>query len=319
MSTPTPPVFSSDRKPVLQAARVDDARAIPPVWGDPLFHWLDGLFQRAVAIPGTGIPRHMNPFAQLGAVANTSFLVALVTGILLLFWYSPSVVSAYDSVEAMSQSPYLAGLIRSLHRYSSDLCVLFMTLHAIQTLVSGKYGGARWLGWVSGMILVGLFFVDGWTGYWLVWDERARQIALGTATFLDVLPVFSEPLLRSFLTNESLNSLFFFIIFFIHMLIPLGMGLFLWVHVMRINKAKLFTGRTLTIVMVALMVVVSLLFPATSLPKADMGQVPQDMTVDWFYLLPLYLTDRLTGPMLWVVLAAATVRGVLREPGHMQK
>ncbi len=301
------PLITSDSIPVLQVRSVSDARSIPAARGERLLRWFDAVFVSTRSFAGSAIPAHLNPFAQMGAVANTSFIISLVTGILLLFWYSPSVVSAYDSVEAMKASPYLAGLMRSLHRYSSDLCMLFIVLHGLQTLTSRKFSGARWLAWISGMVLLGLFFVDGWTGYWLVWDERARQIAIGTARFLDVLPIFPDPLLRSFLTNESLNSLVFFIIFFIHMLIPLGMGIFLWIHIMRINKSKFFTGRSLTVLLTVAMIVVSLIWPASSVSSADMTAIPQDISVDWFYLLPMYLTDRLSGSMLWVVLAIATV------------
>jgi ferredoxin/coenzyme F420-reducing hydrogenase delta subunit len=258
-------------------------------------------------IVSRSFPSEFNPFAQLGAVANSMFAIALASGILLLFWYSPSVTGAYDSVAAMKSSPYLAELLRSLHRYSSDVCILFIILHAFQMLGARKFGGARWVAWLTGMLLLGLIWVDGWTGYWLVWDDRAGQIALGTANFLDVLPIFPDPLLRSFLTNDGLNSLFFFIIFFIHMLIPIGMAVFMWIHIMRINSAKFFTSVKMTSALFAVLVFTSLLFPATLAGKADMMSVPVGMNVDWLYMMPLWFTERLSGGLLWLVLFFATV------------
>src|SRR5690606_26633012 len=105
--------------------------------------------------------------------------------------------------------------------YSSDACMLFVLLHALQALGARKVGPARRLPWIAGLVMVGVIWLDGWTGYWLVWDEAARQVALATAAFLDVLPIFPEPLARSFLVDDGVNSLLFFVVFFIHMLIPL--------------------------------------------------------------------------------------------------
>lgn len=295
-----PRLISPDRIPVFEVERVADVRAEPPVRGERILRPLEKLFIRLNTLVGKALPATMNPFAQMGAVANTTFIIALVTGVLLLFWYSPSVNHAYDSLEQMSNSPYLAELMRSLHRYSSDACMLFVLLHGFQIFFVRKMGGARWLAWISGLVLIGLLWVDGWTGYWLVWDERARQIALGTANFLDVLPFFPDPLARSFLTNDSVNTLFFFIIFFIHMLIPLAMGVFLWVHIMRVNKSKFFTNKRLSAAITVSLMVLSLLVPATSAKPAEMGVIPQGLSVDWYYLLPLFLTDRLQGGFLWI-------------------
>jgi NAD-dependent dihydropyrimidine dehydrogenase PreA subunit len=300
-------IISSEKQPSLNVTRIGQARAMPPVRGEALLRPLESIWIRLSGFVSRAFPVEFNPFAQLGAVANTMFIVALVTGILLLIWYSPSVNGAYDSVLAMQQSPYLVELLRSLHRYSSDVCILFIILHAFQMLGARKFGGARWVAWLSGMLLLGLVWMDGWTGYWLVWDERARQIALGTANFLDVLPFFPEPLLRSFLTNDGLNSLFFFIVFFIHMLIPMGVVAFLWIHIMRLNAARFFTSVRMGLALLGVLIITSLMFPATLAAPADMTVVPQDLQIDWLFMMPLWFTERLSGSVLWVVLFFTTV------------
>ncbi len=248
-----------------------------------------------------GITEELNPFAQLGAVANTLFIISLISGILLLFWYSPSIHLAYQSLESVHQGSWLGQLMRSLHRYSSDGMMLFLLFHTLQVLGAGKFSGPRWLAWVSGVVLVGLIWLDGWLGYWLVWDQRAQLVALGSAKFLDVLPFFADPLSRSFLTNESINSLLFFLVFFIHMLIPLGIAIGLWIHIMRLNRSVFFTRRKLSLMILGALIGLSLIYPATSAEKADMLTIPQNITMDWFYLFPLLLTERLQAGMLWVI------------------
>jgi quinol-cytochrome oxidoreductase complex cytochrome b subunit len=65
--------------------------AQPVVRGERLWRSIDSVFNRLNAALGTIMPRQMNPFAQTGAIANTTLIVALVWGVLLLFWYNPSV------------------------------------------------------------------------------------------------------------------------------------------------------------------------------------------------------------------------------------
>ncbi len=282
--------------------------AQPPLRGEGLFRSLEGLFLRIErAIDGL-MPVELNPLHNTGAIANTTLIVALVTGVALLLWYSPSVHDAYGSVEAMDGG--VAGLMRSLHRYSSDACMVFVLLHALRLLLARRVVGARWFAWVTGCFLLAALWFCGWLGYWLVWDQRAHEVALGSAKLVDALPIFSDPLARSFLVDSEINSLLFFVVFFFHMLIPLGMGVALWLHVARTARSKLITGKWLTLWVVVSLSLLSLVLPATSAEPARMATIPQQFTMDWWYLIPLTLTDRLSGGALWALLLVGGAVGV---------
>jgi quinol-cytochrome oxidoreductase complex cytochrome b subunit len=223
-----------------------EARVEPPVRGETVLRACGTIFVRLDSWVEQALPSEMNPFAQTGAIANTTFLIAAASGIALLFWYSPSVHRAYDTVLAMSAAPWTARLVRSIHRYASDACMFFVLLHATKLFLQRRFGGARWLAWTTGVLLLATLWAVGWLGYWLVWDERARQLALGTARMLDVLPVFADPLSRSFLSDEDVNSLLFFLVFFMHMLLPLAMGAALWLHITRLSRPRFLTRWPMT-------------------------------------------------------------------------
>ncbi|MCK6528417.1 hydrogenase iron-sulfur subunit [Myxococcota bacterium] len=286
---------------------VADASPEPRVLGEPLLRAVDSGFLHLERWLRVLVPDRWNPIAQAGAIANVAFIVASATGVLLLVWYVPSVNQAWSSVEAMGKAPLTAGLVRSLHRYSSDGCMLFVLVHALRLFAARRFGGARWLAWVTGISLVGLLWFVGWLGYWLVWDERAHQVAVATARPLDLVPIFAEPLSRSFLIDEAVNSLLFFVVFFLHMLIPLAMGVALWLHITRLNRPRFLTDRPMTAWVVGSMVVLSLAYPATSAPPARMLQPPTDLAGDGWFLLPLTLAERLSGGAIW----AATLVGGL--------
>jgi len=97
------------------------------------------------------LPPALNPLHQTGAIAVVTLLVAAVTGVVLLLWYRPSVHFAYESVANMASLPWTAGLMQSLHRYSSDACVFFVLVHFLRVLFEGRFFGARWLAWVTGV------------------------------------------------------------------------------------------------------------------------------------------------------------------------
>lgn len=192
-------------------------------------------------------------------------------------------------------------LDRSIHRYSSDGCLFFVLLHSLRIVCQRRFIGPRWLAWTTGLLLLSLLWFIGWTGYWLVWDVRGQHAALGTVRFIDRLPIFAEPLSRSFLTDQSVPSLLFFLIFFVHMLAPLSIGVGIWMHLMRVNRAKFLAGRVMALWIMGSLVVLSLVRPAFSASPALMNVKALEFNIDGWYLWPFVLTNRLSGGLLWSV------------------
>lgn len=279
----------------------------PPVLGEGLLRALERPFLAADRWIDRALPEDLNPLARTGAIANANFAIAVVTGCFLLLWYVPSVHQAWDSVNAMGAAPLTAGLMRSLHRYSSDACIFFLTLHALKLTFARRFGGARWLAWVTGVVSVGILWITGWTGYWLVWDEPARQVALVSAKALDVLPIFIDPLVRGFLYDDGVNSLLFFVVFFIHMLVPMAAVIGLWLHITRLARAKWLPTRAMWGWILGSLVVLSLVLPAGIEAPARMAVEPETFAMDWWYLAPLLLAERLSGGAAWGWLLLATV------------
>lgn len=284
--------------------KIQDAHPETPVRGARVLRLLEDAFLYADRAIERLIPAQFNPLAQLGGLANMSFLAALASGILLLFWYVPSVHQAWDSLAHIS---WLGQLMRSLHRYSSDATLFFVMLHALRMGAGGRFGGARWIAWVTGIILLGMLWFVGWLGYWLVWDVRAQSLAVGSAHVLEVLPIFTEPLSRTFLTDGGVSTGLFFMIFFFHMMLPLAMGVALWMHISRVSRARFLTSLPMSGWLFAALVVVSIVFPATSAAKAQMAVRPVIASADWWFLWPMMLTERLSGGLLIFVGLATTI------------
>jgi len=123
-----------------------------------------------------------------------------------------------------------------------------------------------------------------------------------SAKLLDVLPIFTDPLSRSFVTDEGVNSLLFFVVFFIHMIIPLAMVVVMWLHITRLARARYLTSKVMTIWVLALMLLICVAYPATNEAPAQMTAIAERITMDWWYLFPLPLIDRLSAGALWSLL-----------------
>ncbi len=257
-------------------------------------------------------PRELNPLAQLGPAANVMLLLATFSGVFLLIWYSPSTPSAWSSLADLGPHS-LGGLMRSIHRYASDLLMLLMLAHALRTLLARKFSDARWLAWVSGIALVGLIWFIGWTGYWLVWDVRAQLLALDTIRLVDVLPLFGEPMLRLFTADHTVPSLLFFVVFFLHMVLPLGIAGGLCLHLARLSRSPLLPHWRLAVWLIGTIIVAALIYPAVNAEPAHLTVKPDNLRMDWWYLWPLTITARLSGGGIWLATLLATA-GLMTVP-----
>lgn len=271
---------------------------------DPILEIIKYLFNKINSILNLAFTKDLNPIKHSGAIANFLFAIATISGIMLLFWYKPSVHQAYDSLEQLKNKDFfsfLGQLFRSIHRYSSDGTILFIIIHALKEIGDRKIGGSRWLAWITGFLALGFLWLEGWSGYWLVWDLRAQQIALGTSKMIDLIPIFADPLYRTFLTDKHINTLLFFLIFFFHMLIPLLIVLALWLHINRLNRSNWITNKRFSLIIFFSLIVISLIKPALNENPAKMQVIPSVFNIDYWYLFPMWFTDRLNGTILWLI------------------
>jgi ubiquinol-cytochrome c reductase cytochrome b subunit len=99
-------------------------------------------------------------------------LVQFLTGVLLAFYYVPSVDHAYTTVSYIEKVVSSGSWIRSLHHYGSQWLTVFVFVHVIRLFWSRGYATNR-IQWIVAILLLGLVMAAGGTGYSLPWDARA--------------------------------------------------------------------------------------------------------------------------------------------------
>jgi cytochrome b-561 len=117
----------------------------------------------------------------LGAVTASLFLILLVTGVLLMFFYVPSVEKAYWSMKDIQFAVSFGWLLRNQHRWAAHLMVATTFLHMARVFFTGAYRGTRSLNWLVGLALLLATLLLSFTGYLLPWDQLAYwAVTVGT-------------------------------------------------------------------------------------------------------------------------------------------
>lgn len=160
--------------------------------------------------PIPGGPRWRYVFAP--ALAAT-FLIQLVTGLLLMSSYSPSASQAWGSVWFIQYEMVLGWLIRGLHHFGSSAMVVLVALFLIQEVVTRAYRAPREVSWWLGLILIQLILGLALTGYLLPWDQKGYWATKVATNIMGSTPVIGPYLLDvvvggSEYGNQTLTRLF---------------------------------------------------------------------------------------------------------------
>jgi ferredoxin len=239
-----------------------------------------------------------NPLYQSGTIVIVMFLVLVGTGLWLLLFYR--VGDPWGSVARLTANPWIGNWVRGLHRYASAAAIVATVIHALRMVAQHRFWGPRALAWLSGLVLIGLVLILGWTGYVMVWDTFGQRLAIEGARFLDALPILSEPIGRAFTGERAIPGAFFFLNLFVHVALPLGLGLVLWVHVSRLARPTLLPPRRLGWTLVGLLTAVAVLWPLSMAPVADPLYRPAVVAADYFYAFWLPFSRGIPAASAWL-------------------
>ncbi|MCB2099284.1 MAG: hydrogenase iron-sulfur subunit [Rhodobacterales bacterium] len=261
---------------------------------------LQGPLLRAEGLFDHPFGAHWNPMRQLGTLSFFFYWIVAVSGIFVYVFFETSVTGAHGSIEYMTvQQWYFAGVMRSLHRYASDAMVMTTVLHMSREFITDRYRGVRWFTWFTGVPILWFLYGSGISGYWLVWDQLAQYVAIGSMEWLDWLGIFGEPIANNFLTRGSLGDRFFSLLVFMHIFLPLFLLFIMWIHLLKINRPRINPPGGLALGSLLMLIALSLVYPATSHPPADLGTVPTVLGLDWFYMILYPVFDTWGAGMMW--------------------
>ena len=256
------------------------------------------------------VPNHLkNWWFCLGGTPAYLFIVQIVTGILLAFYYQPTTAAAYDSVYSITHNLSFGWYIRSLHKWAATLMIATVILHQMRVYFTGAYRRPREINWLIGMCILICTLLTGFTGYSLVFEQLSFWGATVAANISDAVPFFGSWAKQMLLAGQSYNEQTLPRFYILHAaVLPVTIILLLMVHIAfirlhGISEMSIDTNQDIEedngyfnffpdhvmselIIGLGLMTVLSVLatvLPATMGPRADALVTPEVIKPEWFF------------------------------------
>ena len=145
-------------------------------WLDDRFHGANGVRHLLKKV----FPDHWT--FMLGEIALYSFIILLLTGTFLTFFFQPSMTDvvyhgSYTHLDGVHMSQAYAStlnisfdvrgglLMRQIHHWAADLFVAAMMVHMLRIFFTGAYRKPREVNWLIGIVLLTLGLLEGLFGY----------------------------------------------------------------------------------------------------------------------------------------------------------
>lgn len=198
--------------------------------------WFDdrtGLSSVLGPIARHPVPAGAKWWYVFGSATLFAFIVQVVTGIALATAYVSSTADAYQALQFITHDAVFGSLLRGIHYFGASAMILLIGIHLAQVFLFGAYKFPREMNWLTGVILLALTLLMGFTGQLLRWDQNAVWSIFVAAEQAGRVP-FIGPLLAQFvLAGETvgaatLSRFFAFHVFFLPAVIFTFVGVHLY-------------------------------------------------------------------------------------------
>ncbi len=173
----------------------------------------------------------------LGLMSFFLFVILVVSGILLMFYYVPSTEQAYDRMLDLRGSVAFGTFLRNMHRWAAHGMVAVVFFHMCRVFFTGAYKRPREFNWVLGVVLLLITLFLSFTGYLLPWDQLAFwAITVGTA-IAGYAPLIGKQIRFLLLGDASVGQEALLRFYVLHVaLLPAIATLLIAIHFWRIRK-----------------------------------------------------------------------------------
>ncbi len=173
----------------------------------------------------------------LGLVSFYLFVVLVVTGLLLMLYYSPHPSEAYRSMKDLEFAVAFGRPLRNLHRWAAHAMVATVFLHMCRVFFTAAYKPPRQFNWIVGVLLLLSTLALSFTGYLLPWDQLAYwAITVGTS-IVAYAPVVGERLRFLLLGGHTIGGTALLRFYVLHcVILPLALALLVSLHFWRVRK-----------------------------------------------------------------------------------
>ena len=183
------------------------------------------------------VPKHKHEFwYYFGGICLFLFVIQVITGVLLLLYYKPTIDSGYESVQfIMSQVKY-GWLIRSVHSWTANILIGIIFVHMFSTFFLKAYRPPRELTWITGFFLLLIFMFFGFSGYLLPWNELSFSATKVGTDIAGSIPLIGKAIKTFILGGPEVSGATITRFFWLHIaILPFLTLIFMGVHVLLVQ------------------------------------------------------------------------------------
>ena len=193
---------------------------------------------------------------MFGEVCMYSFIILLLSGTFLTFWFDPSQKEivyngSYEPLQGLKMSAAYAStlnisfevrgglLMRQIHHWAANIFMAAIVAHLLRVFFTGAFRKPREFNWILGILLLTLGLVEGLLGYSLPDDLLSGTGLRITSAIIQAIPVVGTYAAFFLFGGEFPGTDFIPRIFTLHILIIPGIFLaVITIHVMLVWYQK---------------------------------------------------------------------------------
>lgn len=254
------------------------------------------------------VPNHLKRWwFCLGGTPAYLFVIQVVTGILLAFYYESSPRSAYESIRYITDTASFGWYFRSLHKWGATFMIAAVILHQTRVYFTAAYRAPREINWMIGMGLLFTCLLLGFTGYSLALEQLSYWGATVSANICDTIPVVGVYMKQFLLAGDGYNEQTLPRFYILHAaLLPACLIFLLVIHIalvrlQGVSELKfddeppdqprhydffpdhIYTEIIIGTILIMLLSALATIFPATMGPPADPLTTPEVIKPEWYF------------------------------------
>jgi len=153
------------------------------------------------------VPEHPYSFwYYFGGICLFLTGLQIMTGILLLLYYTPSIDGAHESIQFIMSQVKFGWLVRSVHSWTANILIGVIFVHMFSTYFLKAYRRPRELTWITGFLLLVIFLAFGFSGYLLPWNELSYFATRVGTDIAGSLPLIGKWLKTLILGGSSVSQ-----------------------------------------------------------------------------------------------------------------
>jgi quinol-cytochrome oxidoreductase complex cytochrome b subunit len=273
------------------------------------------------------VPIHSHSiWYYFGGVSLFLFLIQVITGILLLFYYKGSEDLAYESIQFIMSKVQFGWLVRSIHTWAANLFVLAVFIHMFSVFFQKAYRKPRELTWVTGVLLLFLSLALGFSGYLLPWNQVAFFATKVGTDIVGSVPLVGETIKIFLRGGEDVTGATLSRFFGFHVaLFPAMFTTLLIIHLVMVQRqgmsepiaiAKkrseqkksmpffpnfLLRDLLLWLVVLNVLAILAVFFPSELGEKADtLAPAPEGIKPEWYFMFMFQFLKYIPGKILFI-------------------